>query len=310
MQYILEFFDFFKKNEPAPEFKNWKDRVEFLYNKYKEIKSNPPKGYYNLDAEVKGDNFDISYMGRVGKSVINIHIFFKFKNGEYEVTDFSEVDYNDIKSNKGHYKITKEEYDKYLPYAKEISDFLDAKSEKEYKKSGSFMDEDGDIHIDKSDIEIDELNYELEDKLFKKYIGKEYEFEIAYNLIKSKSEHDKVVERKKLKIGEIRVDYGGERFYMTIQTKGPLGENCSIWLEPTSKAEYSDMSAKFKRYGDFIKMDIIKPELSRKQKREKEQEYPYVIWYEISPCKYDTIEFIKDMTELLGAMTEQIKDKK
>lgn len=308
MQYILEFFDFFKKNEPAPEFKNWKDKVEYVYNKYKEIKSNPPKDYYFLEADVESDKFDINFMQFIGKSKVDIHLYFKNRNG-YEIVDFSEVDYDNMQSDKGHYKITKEEYDKYLPYAKEISEFLDSKSEKEYKKSGSFMDEDGDIHIDKSDLVIDELNYELEDKLFNKYIGKEYEFEIAYNLNKSKDQHEKVVERRNLKIGEIRVDYGGSRFYMTIQTKGPLGENCQIWLEGDTKSEYFDMNTKFKSLKDFIKMNIIEPEKSRKQKREEVQKYPYTIWYEISPCKYDTIEFIREMTELLREMTEQAKEK-
>lgn len=310
MQYILEFFDFFKKNEAVPEFKNWKDKVEYVYNKYKENKDSKSKDYYNLDAGIKSDNFDISYMGMVGKSIINIHILFKLKNGEYEVTDFEEVDFDNIKSDKGHYKITKEDYDKYLPYAQEISNFLDEKSEKEYKKSGSFMDEDGDLHIDKSNIEIDELNYELEDKLFNRYINKEYEFEIAYNLWDSPSSNEKVVERRKLKIGDIRVEFEGGRFYMTIQTKGPLGENCSMWIESKTKTEYMDMNTKFKKYGDFIKMDVIKPTLSRKQKREEVKEYPYVIWYEISPCKYDTIEFLKEMTELLKHMNDELKKEK
>ena len=308
MQYILEFFDFFKSKPSVPEFKSWKDKVEYVYNTYKEIKKNPPKGYYYLDIDIK-DGYDISYSVYGSGKKTDIHLYFRLKDGKYEVIDFNEVDLDNPKNNKGHYDITKEEYDKYLPYAQEISDFLDKKSEKEYNKSGSFMDEDGDIHIDKSELVIDELNYELEDKLFNKYIDKEYEFEIAYNLWDSPNSNKKVVERKKLKIGEIRVDYGGERFYMTIQTKGPLGEDCSMWLEPTTKAEYSDMDTKFKKYDEFIKMDIVKPELLRKQKKDEVQKYPYTIWYEISPCKYDTIEFIKDMTELLSHMTNEANEK-
>lgn len=86
--------------------------------------------------------------------------------------------------------------------------------------------------------------------------------------------------------------------YSLLFLYSPLGEDCSMWLEPTTKAEYMD--TKFKKYDEFIKMDIIKPELLRKQKKDEVQKYPYTIWYEISPCKYDTIEFIKDMTELLS----------
>lgn len=80
-----------------------------------------------------------------------------------------------------------------------------------------------------------------------------------------------------------------------------------MWLEPTTKSEYIDMNNKFKSLGDFIRMDVIKPELTRKQKRETEDTYPNVIWYEISPSKYDTIEFIKEMTELLQELTSHIK---
>lgn len=307
MQYILEFFDFLKRNEQSPNLSNWKDKIEFVYKKYKEIKIKSPKGYYFLEASVDDNGFDICFTQYINKNKIDIHLYFKNKDGQYEVSDFSEVDLYDPKNKKGNYNISKDEYDKYYPYVKEISDFLDDKSDKEYNKSSSFISDTGDINIDKSNIVIDELNYELENKIFNKYIGKEFEFEMSYHLIKSKEEHYENVERRTLKINEIRVEFSGSRFYINVYTKGVFGEDCYFWIESDTKPEYYDLNTKFKSFKDLIKMYIIKPEQSRRQERENIQKYPYTISYDISPSKYNTIEFIKEMVELLVQMNNQIK---
>lgn len=303
MQYILEFFDFFKKNEKL---NNWKDKVNFIEKVFNEIKIKEPSDFYLLQGENKKD--DKYYNLSLYKKNIDIHLMFKeISDNAYEVVDFSEVDFEKMNDD-GHYKITKEEYDLYKNLVNDISDFLDEKSEKKFNKSSSFISDEGEINIDKSDIFMDELNYEIEDKkILNEFINNEYEFELKYVLSHNSKDYTRKIEREKLKIKDIRIEYNGGRFYSLIKTTGLLGEECSIWVEPNYKVEYIDISKMKLGERGLLRMDVIEPEITRKQERENIKIYPNVIWYDITPCKYDTIEFLQKIILFLEELNDRLK---
>ena len=187
-----------------------------------------------------------------------------------------------------------------------MSDFLDEQSEKNFNKSGTTITDDGiELGFDESDTTIDEMNFHLQ-KEFDKYIDKEYEFEIQYHLCSEESKNEKITERVKLPILDIRIEFAGGRFYSEIETEGVQGEKCKLWLEGR-KYEYVDLEGKRPDYGEIITMDKVKEELTRKQERENVTKYPYIISYKTTPSKYDSIEFINTITELLEHLNDEIK---
>lgn len=63
----------------------------------------------------------------------------------------------------------------------------------------------------------------------------------------------------------------------------------------------------------YLVMDPIKDEgLTRKQirEREKNETYPKVIYYNIVPSKYNTIEFLKSLKELMTLVDDEIQNAK
>lgn len=44
--------------------------------------------------------------------------------------------------------------------------------------------------------------------------------------------------------------------------------------------------------------------MTRKEEREysKNRKFPYALWYEVTPCKWESMEFIKEITSLLNEM--------
>ena len=182
MIYILEFFDFLKKNKPK---KDWRSEFDEVYKYYNSIKVKPSKDYhfFNVGIESK-DNFDVA--------LDQIHIGFHNRNGKLEVTNYKEIDWDNFRgrtgeeNEPGQYKdITQSEFDEYLKKTQEMSDFLDEQSEKKFNKSGTTVSDDGiKLGFDESDTAIDEMNFQLQ-KEFDKYIDKEYEFENG-SLLKEK----------------------------------------------------------------------------------------------------------------------------
>jgi hypothetical protein len=304
MIYILEFFDFLKKNKPK---KDWRSEFDEVYKYYNSIKVNPSKDYHFFNVGIKSkDSFDVA--------LDQIHIGFSNRNGELEVTNYKEIDFDNFRgrtgeeSEPGHYKdITQNEFNEYLKKTQEMSDFLDEKSEEKFNKSGTTISDDGiELGFDESDTAIDEMNFHLQ-KEFDKYIDKEYEFEIQYHLWSEESKNEKITERVKLPILDIRIEFAGGRFYSEIETEGVQGEKCKLWLEGR-KYQYVDLEGKRPDYGEVITMDKVKKELTRKQEREsKNTRYPYIISYKTTPSKYDSIEFINTITELLEHLNDEIK---
>jgi hypothetical protein len=303
MIYILEFFDFLKKNKPK---KDWRSEFDEVYKYYNSIKVKPSKDYhfFNVGIESK-DNFDVA--------LDQIHIGFHNRNGKLEVTNYKEIDFDNFRgrtgeeNGPGHYKdITQSEFDEYLKKTQEMSDFLDEQSEKKFNKSGTTISDDGiELGFDESDTAIDEMNFHLQ-KEFDKYIDKEYEFEIQYHLWSEESKNEKITERVKLPILDIRIEFAGGRFYSEIETEGVQSEKCKLWLEGR-KYEYVDLEGKIPSYDQIIKMNKVSKELTRKQERENVTKYPYIISYKATPSKYDSIEFINTITELLEHLNDEIK---
>jgi hypothetical protein len=306
MKYLktYELFGFGSKKS-----KTWQEKFQDIYNWYLKNKDRSDISILDLPhADVKDDSLSIS-------QGLNNHLVFygKIKGGNrhMELVDFSEADYADPKSTKGVYPITQEVYDVYEKKIQEISDWLDTRSENEFGKSGSIISDDGDLILDfdETDLALEEINAKIKSEL--DIIGKEYEFEMSYHLWTSKSTNELVVERKNLPIEDLKFGFGGGRFYCQLFTKDIAGEKAEIWLESDSSSEYYDFDEHKWPYSDndeIIRMSSIKKELTRKEERdfEKNRKYPYAFSYDITPCKWESMELVKEITSLLQQMNDSI----
>jgi hypothetical protein len=305
MKYIktYELFKFLSKG------KTWQEKFQDIYNWY--LKNKDKKDISVLDlphADIDDKSLSIAQR--------DIHLVFYGKTGgnrNMELVDFSKADYADPKSTKGVYPVTQDVYDEYKKKIQEISDWLDERSEKEFGKSGTTISDGGDLDLDfdEADLALEEINDKVKSEL--DIIGKEYEFELSYHLWTSGSTNKLVVERRQLPIDGLKFGFGGSRFYCQLFTKDPFGEKAEIWLESSSSSEYYDFDEhKWPYHGDknkIIKMSSIRKEMTRKEEREfeKNRKYPYAFSYEITPCKWESMELIKDITSLLQQMNDGLK---
>lgn len=297
MKYIktYELFGFGSKKPVS-----WKQKFDDIYNFYLKNKNEKDISVKDrLDAIVNENDMSIS------KGIESLRFY--RRNNTFEIIDFSEFDY---KSDKGVYKITSEIYEEYKKKIQEISDWLDERSEKSFGKSRSNVsDVDFDLDFDEADLALEEVSDKIKEEL--KLIGNEYEFEISYHLWTSNSSNKLVVERRFFKIEDLKIDFGGDRFYCQLFTKDPFNKNAQILLESDSNNEYYDFEENKWPYDkdNIINMTTIKDEMTRKQKRdfEKNRKYPYAFIYHISPCNWESIELIKNITMLLSEMNNMIK---
>lgn len=60
----------------------------------------------------------------------------------------------------------------------------------------------------------------------------------------------------------------------------------------------------------IIRMSSIKKEMTRAQEREeqKNRKYPYAFSYDVTPCKWNSMELIKEITSLLKEMNNSLKN--
>ena len=281
-----------KESKPS-----WKDKFDDLYNQFKS------KNCPFISSDIEDGHFGVS----IGKT----HLVFYKRNG-YEVVDFEECDLKP-NSNKGCYKIDEKTYDDYLKKAAEISDFLDKESEENLNKSATTIGPDGEINLSEDGIIIEEINQVLRDNIFKKYIGKEFEFEMSYHLWTSGSSNEHKVDRYLLPIKDIRINIGGGRAFIYIFVIDSFNENYNMWIEENTSIEYIDLEENKWPYAGkkLIRMHKVKEEISRADKRKanQNQKYPYTFSYEATPCKYNSIEFIKEITELLEELNKEIRKK-
>ena len=301
----FELFDFFKKSKKAKKEETWQEKFERVWSVYQKLKN--VEKVHLLDRpeiDIKDDNFSVA-LG------LSPHLVFYRKNqrrGDLVVIDFDECDYSDPSSDKGVYKITDVDYDSCLKKAEVINNWLDELSEKETGKSYIDIDSSGDFELDEGELALDEVNYKLKEEVFKKFIGKTFEFEVDYHLCSSGSKNERIVDRQEFKIDDITIGFGG-RFWAQLWTTDMFDRKSYLWIESDSNPNYVDME-KLKPFNreNVIRMIIENPEMNRKQKREfdKNKKYPMVISYLVSPSKYNTIEFIKTITELLSNLNDQI----
>lgn len=303
MRYIKTYELFsFGKNKP----KTWQQKFDEIYNFYLANKDKDMLPHLLPHAEVEDNSYSVS-QGLKSHIVVYGNTT---GNHKMEVVDFDEADYK-AKSDKGVYPISQEEYDKYLSKCQEISDWLDDISEKKKGKSQSTIGEEGfNLDINEGDLALEELNDKLKEQL---PIGSELEFELSYHAWLSESKNTLIVERRKLKINDVKIGFGGNRFYAQVFTIDPFNQDAEMWIESDTSSEYHDLeSIEWPYRGlELIRMSYIKPEMSRKEEREstKNRKYPWAFSYEITPSKYDSIEFIKNITELLSQLNEQIKNR-
>ena len=288
--------------------KTWKDKFNDIYTLYLKNKNKKDINILDLpNASVEDDTLSIS-MG------LENHLAFYHKTGgnrNMYVVDFSEADY-DPKSKEGVYPITQDEYDEYKKKIQEISDWLDKRSEEEFGKSGSKVSDTGiDLDFDESDIALEEISDKVKSEL--KIIGKKYEFEMSYRLWTSNSTNKLVIERRDLPIKDLKFGFGGGRFWCQLFTLDPFDKDAEIWLESGSPSEYFDFEKHRWPYldhkGEIIRMSTLDKEMTRKEKRdfERNRKYPYAFSYEISPCKWESMELIKTITSILEEMNTRIR---
>jgi hypothetical protein len=291
--------------------KTWKEKFQDVIDYWNKIKNQKDLPFLLPTVTISDDQYSVS----IGWSTPNLAFYGQNSKGRHklEVVDFDEVDMSDLDSNKGSYKITIDEYNHYLKKTQEISDWLDDISEKKFGKSSTEVSDSGELHLDfnEGDIALEELNDKIKSEL--KIIGKKYEFEMSYHLWTSKSTNKLVVERRELIINDLKFDFGG-RFWCQLFTIDPFGEKAQIWLESDSSSEYYDLESNKWPYDHdkIIDMSTIKKEMARKEEREydKNRKFPYAFAYDITPSKYESIEMVKEITNILEMLNSQIKTKK
>ncbi len=283
MNHIQKFekFNFFKKKVP----KNIKSELdEFLKKEIEDF------GYCDASVREDGrlDGIDISFL----TNTLHTFIISKNKSGSYEISKYGINDKIEISDS---------EFEEYKKKFQEISDKLDKKSED--KKST--VDTDGNLNLNMKDGEIDrmELNNKFND-IFKDEINKSYEFETKYN-----KDGEKVIDRCNLKIKEIipMPYFGKEVPSITVDilvewNKLPY----KIRVNEDTKTEYFDLeNAKLTERG--IMMFYDRSDLTRKQDREfmnDPKKNPILI--ECSPSKYNSIQFLQKVKEILVLVNSEI----
>lgn len=260
MRYIktYELFGFGKNKS-----KTWQEKFDDIYKFYLDNKNKEMLPHLLPHADVKDDSFSVS------QGLKNHIVVYGNTTGNHnmEVVDFDEADYSNPKSDKGVYPISQEEYDKYLSKCQEISDWLDEVSEREKGKSGSSIGDSGfELDFNEANFTLDELNDKIKDKF---PIGKEFEFELSYHVWLSESKNTLVVERRNLKINDIKIGFGGNRFYIEIFTTDPFNKKAYMWIESNTSSEYYDLDEnkwQYNREAKLIRMDTIKQKCLEKRR--------------------------------------------
>jgi len=309
MIYIKEFFDFFKSKTPKDNPVTWEEKFDYVYNTFLEYKKKDKDNKIHINVDLKDDSFIISTLDLKKKYKENVSLAFH----KDEITDLNDCDYADFKSKRGHYSISEEQFNSYYKKAVEISDWLDEKSEKNLNKSGSSVSDKGlNLDIDEYELHVDDLNDKLKSELLKKYIGKKFEFEFGYNFVPyENSKIAYVCERYDIKITDIKVGFRSmdqeHKVYMNVFCENGIYNKSYFFVEFDSNTNYTNLEKKPFNLEDALFLMEVEPELSRKAKREYNSKYPKFLTTLISPCKYNSIEFIKELVEVLQQLMEMSK---
>ena len=274
--------------------KNNKEKFNIIYKSFLKIKNKKNSSLIDRPSVSIKDNYFWISLNDMSLS---------FTLSRLEIDDLRNFDSADKEVT----KITKVEYDEYLSKCLEISDWLDEMSDKEDNKSNSYISDDGDLKfdIDEGEIALEELSSEIG----KVFIGKSFEFEVSYHSWDSENSNKKVVERIELPINDIKISFDN-RFHIQCSSIGSFGEKTKISIESSSSYEYYDLDIEgFPDMKKVIRMDVNdKENMSRKELRDYDRKFPHTNSYEITPCKYESIEMIKSITEILTQLNDQVKD--
>lgn len=307
MSIIKKFLSFSDKvfNEKGPYLK----KIDKIWSEYKRLKNKPVqelnkiRDFYLPDAEIKNNGDFFIRMG------VDSLFFSKEKKDREEnyVMDMEFVKLDDKKSIEGTYRITDGSFSKYKKMAKEISDWRDNLSQKTHNKSDSFDLE----NIDFSDgLAKQELNIVVNDEFKKIFKQKKFQFEFKYDLWTSKHENERIVERIDVEFSKIEIDYNGEFYaniYSTINS-----EKVYFYITTDTNSSYIDLEAKKPweiKFNDLIKVDKVKKDLNRVEKRKEEEneKYPIVLWYEAVCSSYDSTELINEVKSILELLENEVK---
>jgi hypothetical protein len=198
-------------------------------------------------------------------------------------------------------EISNEEFEKIKAKVLEVQNYLD---EKEVQSNSNVGSDGFNFNIDENEMKLMNANGELNEH-FKKYLGKEIQFEANYYLWTSKSENERKQHNVLVKIKELELGITSNphiKLYCEINN-----ENKVIDIFKDTLDEYIDLSDfKNRKYGFYsLRTSDDERHMTKKDIREKENniKYPRILWMELVPNKWETIEFIKDIKNIL----EQIK---
>lgn len=311
MRHIKQYESFFGlfKDKPTPE--NWKDVFNIVKSEFEKNKSGKKSSMIDT-SDSKIDGTMINCVNYNGKFMISL--VFSSKNNEYSLSNYSTIGKKSF--DEFSISISEKEFNELKEFSEELSDYLDNESDKNINKSGTVIGPSGELELgfDEFDIELDNLNNSVK-KQFKDSIGKSYEFEISYYEWSGKSTNEFRIERDNLKIKDIRLEISMDKTsFIEIHTEFQ-NKDCRIYF-PSFKnpTAYFDLDKnRTSESSKYLVMDPIKDEgLTRKQirEREKNETYPRVNYYNIVPSKYNTIEFLKSLKELMAIVDDEIQKTK
>lgn len=280
---VYEIFDglFGKKNETNSAVS---DIFENIHKNYKKLKF--------MSSEIKKNEISISYMDKSGSFILYYLVspeHFTQSNGEYKIL-VSILGKN--KENRTEI-ITEDQYNKIKEIATEISDYLDSESDKKRSSVGP----DGDLNLEVSDADL----YKLEaSHMLKKILGdkiqKEYEFEIK------ELKGDSQSEVKMIKIVDIvpESSFGDGKIFLRIHLKID-GDDYLMDLYQNTPTNYIDLDKR----GPMQKVIFAHPNKDGMTRAEiRNDKRP---GYDITPFKYNTIEMLNLLKDVLFQINDQIK---
>lgn len=283
-----------KKETP----KNWKDIFGFVKSEFEKVKRGDKKIKFDAN-EMSG--FSRIYCHQLDKYGISL-LF-----DEKTIINKSFIGDKDFDEE---FPISKEEYSELKSFLDEVDSWLDEESDKKFGKSGTSVDSSGNIDFDFSeyDIEIEELNNKLKKSVFSRYLGKSYEFEISYHVLGG-GKPEFMQERSKLKIMDIYLEIAMDGSCFLDIKVDFNGKECNIYFpslkNPTSYVELKPNSIKDER---VLTMDPIKKEMTRRET--KMVKTPDVVFYNVVPSKYDTIQFLGELKEVMDQFDNKLRDNK
>jgi hypothetical protein len=294
MKYVktFEIFGFGKKESPP---KDWKDLLIMVRKNFDNIKKTKRERSISADVMLGGRFRIWCYYNKTSISLVfNNEELLNNSSGKNFDFNFQKVE------------ISNEEYMELKSLYDEIDEWLDKESDANFGNSKTIVSKDGDIELgfDEYDIHLDELNYALNKSVFSKYTGKKFEFEISYNILGEGRRF--VQERAELEIYDIKLEIAQQGgCFIDIKTKFE-DRNCNIYFPSTKNpTKYTELAPNSTNKDGALTMDPIPDEVTRKEK--KNQTLPNVIFYNIVPSKYNTIEFLKDLKEVMSQIDDQLR---